>query len=148
MALKELTEFKDVIEYCSNLYKFNLTFATNFFEEYILKNRELEQGRIPDFTFVFVLNGNIFEKRIHSFLLNSNFFNILFEGNFKKCDRITINISHYDTILAFIEFLYKGIISSYNNLVFQELINIADEFLIENLEDYCDMQIIINEDLI
>lgn len=162
---------KYVIDYQEKLDKINFFFKiTNEYTENHINLKGLQNKNIPNvrinnhlekilkgtiskysfdqqqnlkFGLIFIFNDKIFEYEVDTFVLNSDYFNVLITGeNFIKNKKVTLNIDDENTGKDFIIYLYtnklrfKLSIENINRI--QSLKTLANFCFIEDLYQLCD----------
>jgi hypothetical protein len=108
------------------------------YEKYIINNEPCNTI-ITDFTIIGIANGNVKEFYIHSMILESNYFCILIDGEFKQQKSITIEVSSFKIIDILLKYLYLSEIDFTNITIDEitELHNLSDEYEFESLIVQC-----------
>lgn len=109
------------------------------YECYISLGIKMEKGRITDFKLIGLCNGEKIEKFIHKFVLNSEFFDVFFEGEFSECNELTIELNEISSLDKFIEYLYLDKIEQIQDNNIFDLTMISDRFMINDLKLYVEI---------
>lgn len=136
---KKLLQNSEIFDYVNNYrIKFKSTHINQkLYEKYIVQNLKCDTY-INDFELVCEnYDGKTKIYYLHSFILNSKYFEILIDGNFERTKTCNMNVSSFYVVDLLIKFLYLG------NLDFSdipksdigELGEIADQYGFEELTE-------------
>lgn len=120
----------------------NNNIIRNLYEKYIKKNIKCDDGYITDFKII-AIGEEIREYYIHSFVLDSQFFEVLIDGQFTKIKQVTMNIDNFQVIDDLFLWLYLGKINFNDRDRISNLLKIANEFMFVELEKLLKMKIYI-----
>ena len=113
------------------------------YNKYVINNIKFDKGYKTDFTIIAVCNDEIKEYYIDSIVLSSyDYFQVLLYGKFQEVNFITMYVSNFEIISILIKFLYLNEFDVTNNKL-DELLSISQQYKINELEELCELAMLI-----